>query len=137
MNNFLRQFDSVYLVIGRSLLGAYFLIPGIMKIINYANTLGLMLSKNIPFAAVLLPLTAALQIGLGMMLILAKNTRVNALLLFGMTLVINFYVHNFWALQGEPAYAHELQNFVKNLGIAAGLLVLAGNADSQLTPSKT
>jgi putative oxidoreductase len=40
--------------------------------------------------------------------------------------LINLYIHNFWALQGDPSYAHELQNFVKNLGIAAGLLVLAG-----------
>jgi len=36
---------------------------------------------------------------------------------------------NFWTLQGDPNYGHELQNFVKNLGIAAGLLVLAGRGD--------
>ena len=102
-----------------------------MKIINYTGTLELMLSKGVPFAAILLPLTTALQIGLGLMLIVGKNTRINALLFFGMTLLINLYIHNFWALQGDPAYGHELQNFVKNLGIAAGLLVLAGSADKR------
>lgn len=131
MNNFLKRFDSVYFIIGRALLGTYFLVPGIMKIINYTGTLELMLSKGVPFAAILLPLTTALQIGLGLMLIVGKNTRINALLFFGMTLLINLYIHNFWALQGDPAYGHELQNFVKNLGIAAGLLVLAGSADKR------
>ena len=38
---------------------------------------------------------------------------------------INVFIHNFWTLHGDPAQAHELQNFIKNLAIAAGLLVLA------------
>ena len=129
MNNFLKRFDSVYFIIGRALLGTYFLVPGVMKIVNYNGTLELMLSKGVPFAEILLPLTAALQVGLGLMLIVGKNTRINALLFFGMTLLINFYIHNFWELQGDPSFGHELQNFVKNLGIAAGLLVLAGSSE--------
>lgn len=36
-------------------------------------------------------------------------------------------IHNFWALApGELQTAHELQNFVKNLAIMAGLLGYAG-----------
>ena len=92
MNNFLKRFDSVYFIIGRALLGTYFLVPGVMKIVNYSGTLELMLSKGVPFAEILLPLTAALQVGLGLMLIVGKNTRINALLFFGMTLLINFYI---------------------------------------------
>jgi len=127
MNDVLKRFDSYYFVVGRALLGTYFLLPGVMKIINYANTLDLMLSKGIPFVSMLLPLTIVLQVGLGLALIVGKAQRVSALMLFGMTLLINFYIHNFWELQGDPSYARELQNFVKNLGIAAGLLVLAGS----------
>jgi putative oxidoreductase len=81
----------------------------------------------VPLAELILPVTIALQIGLGLMLIFGKVVRISALLLFGMTILINLFIHNFWALQGDPSYAHELQNFVKNLGIAAGLLVLAGS----------
>jgi putative oxidoreductase len=46
-------------------------------------------------------------------------------MLFGLTILINIYIHDFWSLAGDPSYAHEMQNFVKNLAIAAGLLVLA------------
>ena len=41
------------------------------------------------------------------------------------TSLINFYIHDFWNLAGDPNQAHETQNFVKNLGILAGLLILS------------
>ncbi len=129
MNNTLKKFDDVYFTLGRVLLGAYFLIPGIMKIIQYDGTLSTMLTKGVPLAAWLLPLTVVLQVGLGLLVIFGKEIRLSALLLFGMTILINLYIHNFWALEGEPNYGRELQNFVKNLGIAAGLLVLAGRSE--------
>jgi putative oxidoreductase len=85
-----------------------------------------MLKQGVPLAELLLPVTIALQIGLGLLLIFGKAVRISALMLFGLTILINLYIHNFWTLEGDPNQAHELQNFVKNLGIAAGLLVLAG-----------
>ena len=125
MNNVL---NSTTIAVGRALLGLYFLVPGIFKITQYQNHLDLMLSKSIPFSEILLPVTAALQIALGVFLIIGKYVKVSALLLFGMTILINLGIHNFWALSGDPSYAHELQNFIKNLGIAAGLLVLSGSS---------
>ena len=126
MNSTLRKLDSVYYILGRGLLGSYFLLPGIMKVMQYDGTLSLMQLKGVPFSDMLLPVTIFLQITLGLFLIVGKVVRVSALLLFGMTLLINLFIHNFWALGGDPSYAHELQNFIKNLGVAAGLLVLAG-----------
>ncbi len=125
MNQILKQYDGVYFLLGRVLLGSYFLLPGVMKAVQYSGTLDLMIAKGVPLASILLPLTIVLQIGLGLMVIVGKQLRVSALLLFGLTILINVYIHNFWALQGEPSFAHELQNFIKNLGIAAGLLILA------------
>lgn len=119
----------MYFIIGRSLLGLYFIVPGISKIFSYAQTLQLMTSKAVPLASGLLPITIGMQIGLGLCLLVGKNLRISALLLFGLTLLINLFIHNFWALGGEPGQAHEVQNFVKNLAIAAGLLVLAGYPD--------
>ena len=126
MNAVLKQFDNLYFILGRALLGVYFLLPGVMKIVQYDGTLQLMLSKGVPLAEVLLPVTIVLQVGLGLLLIIGKAVRLSALVLFGLTILINLFIHNFWSLQGDPSYAHELQNFIKNLGIAAGLLVLAG-----------
>jgi len=129
MNNTLKKFDNLYFTLGRALIGTYFILPGIMKIVQYNGTLELMISKGVPLSELLLPVTIALQLGLGLLVIFGKAIRISALLLFGMTILINLYIHNFWSLEGDPNYGHELQNFVKNLGIAAGLLVLAGRGE--------
>ena len=44
---------------------------------------------------------------------------------YNTNIVINIYIHDFWPLTDGINKAHETQNFVKNLAICAGLLVLA------------
>ena len=121
----LKKYDNYYFVLGRTLLGLYFIGPGMTKVAGYQGYLDLMASKGVPLVEILLPLTILIQVGAGLFLIAGKNLRVSALLLFGLTILINLFIHNFWALAGDPGQAHETQNFVKNLAIAAGLLVLA------------
>jgi putative oxidoreductase len=121
----LKKLDSVFFITGRSLLGLYFIVPGLGKVFDFASTLALMRMKGVPFSLFLLPLTIAIQLLGGIFLILGKNLRLTAFLLFGLTICINIFIHNFWALNGDPSQAHEMQNFVKNLAIASGLLVLA------------
>ena len=121
----LKKYDNYYFVLGRTLLGLYFIGPGMTKVAGYQGYLDLMASKGVPLVEILLPLTILIQVGAGLFLIVGKNLRVSALLLFGLTILINLFIHNFWALAGDPGQAHETQNFVKNLAIAAGLLVLA------------
>ena len=124
----LARYDNVYAGLGRILLGLYFVVPGISKIVGYAGTLALMQTKGVPLAELLLPVTIVMQVGLGALLMFNQQVRISALLLFGLTIIINLYMHNFWDLAGDPGQAHETQNFVKNLAIAAGLLVLAGRS---------
>lgn len=121
----IKNLDSVAFLIGRSFLGIYFLLPGISKIFGYSDTLSLMVSKGVPLASIALPIVILLQVGLGVSIIANKYLRESALILFGLTVLINIYIHNFWDLSSDPSFAHELQNFVKNTAIAAGLLVLS------------
>jgi putative oxidoreductase len=121
----LKKLDSIFFIAGRSLLGLYFIVPGLGKVFDFASTLALMRMKGVPFSLFLLPLTIAIQLLGGIFLLLGKNLRLTAFMLFGLTICINIFIHNFWALNGDPSQAHETQNFVKNLAIAAGLLVLA------------
>ena len=121
----LKKLDNLFFILGRSLLGLYFIGPGLSKVFDFASTLALMRIKGVPFSLFLLPLTIAIQLLGGIFLILGKNLRLTAFMLFGLTIFINIFIHNFWALSGDPSQAHEMQNFVKNLAIAAGLLVLA------------
>ena len=121
----LKKLDSTFFIVGRSLLGLYFILPGLSKVFDFASTLALMRMKGVPFSLVLLPLTIVVQLLGGIFLVLVRNLRLTAFILFGLTIVINLFIHNFWALTGDPSQGHEIQNFVKNLAIAAGLLVLA------------
>ena len=73
MNNTLNKFDTLTFTLGRALLGTYFLLPGVMKVFQYSGTLQLMLKQGVPFAELLLPVTIALQIGLGLSLIVGKT----------------------------------------------------------------
>ena len=106
-------------------MGLYFFLPGLLKIFDYSGTQSLMALKGIPLYELALPLTIFIQILGGMLLILGQNLRITALSLFFLTILINIFIHNFWTLEGDPSQAHEIQNFIKNLAIAAGLLVLA------------
>lgn len=125
MLQWLKKLDNLFFIVGRSLLGLYFIGPGLGKIFDYASTLVLMKMKGVPFTAALLPVTIAIQLLGGIFLVLGKNLRLTAFMLFGLTIFINIFIHNFWTLHGDPSQAHEIQNFIKNLAIAAGLLILA------------
>ena len=120
-----KKLDGLFFITGRSLLGLYFIAPGLSKVFDFASTLALMRMKGVPFSLVLLPLTIVIQLLGGILLILGKNLRLTAFMLFSLTILINIFIHNFWALSGDPSQGHETQNFIKNLAIAAGLLVLA------------
>ena len=71
-----------------------------------------MLQHGLPLTAVLLPLTIILQIGGGAALTLGWRTRAMALMLAGMTIVINLFMHDFWNVYEGLSQAHETQNFV-------------------------
>ena len=117
--------EKTFITVGRMLLGLYFLLPGISKIPTYAGTTEYMLLHNIPLASILLPITIVLQIGLGAMLIIGYRIKESALILAALTIFINIGMHDFWNEYPNTDAGHETQNFVKNLAIFAGLLVLS------------
>jgi putative oxidoreductase len=123
--DWLKKYDNLYLLLGRTLLGLYFLVFGALKVPTYFDTLSLMISKGVPLSGVLLPITIIVHVLAGFFLIIGQNLRISSLLLVGLTIFINIFIHDFWNLTGDPSQAHEAQNFIKNLGIIAGLLVLA------------
>ena len=111
--------------IGRVLIGIYFLLPGIAKVFLFSANLDVVIAKEVPFPVFSLSIVAVAQILLGSFIIFGKHLKKSSIGLVITTLLINFYIHDFWNLSGDPNQAHETQNFVKNLGILAGLLILS------------
>lgn len=135
MNGFSLLMD----VTARVLLGLYFLVPGLSKIAGFDAMVAYMTMHAVPFTVPLLVLTTVLQIAGGLALIAGWQTRAVAFVLAGLTIVINIYMHDFWNVYEGVDQAHETQNFIKNLGIFAGLLLLAargaphGSVDARQT----
>ena len=85
-----------------------------------------MQAHDVPFISVLLPLTILIQLIAGVALIVGFKGKFAAFILAGLTLVISIYMHDFWGMEEGVARMHEMQNFVKNMAIMGGLLVVAG-----------
>lgn len=122
--------SSLTITIGRTLLGLYFLIPGLMKVAGSAGTITYMQGHGIPFASPLMWFAAAVNIVGGLFLISGRQVKFVAYGFVVYILMVNFLLHDFWNMEGVNV-AHETQNFIKNLGILAGLLVLAGNSSAR------
>lgn len=119
--------SSLTITIGRILLGLYFLIPGLMKVAGSAGTIAYMQGHGIPFASSLMWFAAAVNIVGGLFLISGRHVKLVAYGFVVYILLVNFLLHDFWNMEGENV-SHETQNFIKNLAILAGLLVLAGSS---------
>ena len=117
--------DRYFYIVGRFLLGLYFLLPGLAKVFLFQDNLNVVILREVPFPTFSLLLVTIAQIFFGTMLMVGKYVYMGALVLAVVTLLINFYIHDFWNMAGDANQAHETQNFVKNLGIFAGLLILS------------
>jgi len=124
MNNAAR---GLYLS-GRALLGLYFIVPALMKILNFSGHADYMAAHGMVFIPFFLTLTIIIQLGCGASLIAGYRQQLVSFVLAGLVLVISLVMHNFWVMEEGLQRAHETQNFMKNMAIMAGLLVLAGGA---------
>ncbi|PHR60656.1 MAG: hypothetical protein COA43_05795 [Robiginitomaculum sp.] len=125
--------SSKLAISGRILLALYFLLPGIMKLLATDMHVTLMQHHNIPNALPLLYIAGFVQI-IGALFLMANRHVRNVCLGFALyILIINFTLHGFWNFTDIEAQ-HETQNFIKNMGILAGVLILAGHSVKRKIP---
>ena len=110
---------------GRCLLAFYFLLPGVMKFVQWDMHVALMETHGMIMVPVLLAIAGVAQVGASICLFFNKQVVVCALGLAAMVLLINLNLHDFWNVYEGVDAEHETQNFFKNMGIFAGLLLLA------------
>lgn len=118
--------SNLMILIGRFLLGLYFLVPGLMKFAAPDMHIALMNAHKVPMAEPLMWIAAVTNVIGGLLLISGRYVRLTALGFVLYILLVNVLLHDFWNDHEGVSSERELQNFIKNLGILAGLLVLAG-----------
>jgi putative oxidoreductase len=116
---------NILMHIGRVVLALYFLVPGIGKFTAWEANVALMEAHNMVMIPFFLAIAAVAQVAGSISMLLNKYVAVCALGFAAMTILININLHDFWNVYEGVDVKHEYQNFFKNLGIFAGLLLLA------------
>ena len=134
MERMLQPLQPLIGVTGRVLLGLYFVIPGVSKILAFDGTGQYMATHGVHSD---FSITAHHHHASGWRRCSSHRWLADPSRRFdagGMTLVINVFMHDFWNVYEGLSQQHETQNFIKNLAIMAGLLTLtAGPAVQSLS----
>ena len=118
------NFDRYVYLTGRTIIGLYFLVPGIFKILSCSDYIQIVSINGVPFPVFSLILVILCQLIFGSSLILGRFLKIGSIVLGTNILLFNFYIHDFWNMNDVINQNHEMQNFIKNTAILAGLLVL-------------
>ena len=111
-------------VVGRILLGLFFVMSGFEKITGFQGTVGYISSAGLPLASVVAVLTILVELGGGLMIIFGFYARWAAYALAGFSLAAAVLFHGYWAVPEAEKFGQYL-NFWKNVTIAGGMLMLA------------
>jgi putative oxidoreductase len=118
------QLQNPVVLAGRILLGLIFVLSGFGKIAGFDGAVGYIASKGMPVPSLVAVLTICVELGGGLLLVFGFFTRWAALALAVFTVLAALIFHNFWAAPEAQKMMQNI-NFMKNLSIAGGMLVLA------------
>jgi putative oxidoreductase len=110
--------------LARILVVAIFVVTGTMKLMHFSATADVLNSKGIPLATVAAAIAILIELGGALAIIIGWQTKLAATIQFVYLIPVTVMFHNFWAAPPEM-YQMQLLNFLKNMGIMGGLLLLA------------
>jgi putative oxidoreductase len=122
---------TMLVAIGRLLLGLFFIVSAALKIKggidagNLAGLTGYIGAHNLPQPQLIAYGVIAFEVLCGLAIVFGYFTMPIALLLAAFCLATAEF-HNFWASPPDQ-FQGQLNNFLKNVGLAGGFLALAGD----------
>jgi putative oxidoreductase len=120
------------LLLGRIAMGFIFIESGFGKLANLGGFAESLASKGVPAATVLAVIGAVVEFGGGLAVVLGLATRYMAILMAGFVVIATLISHRYWELDGA-AYQMQHVQFVKNLAILGGFLVLFAAGGGRLS----
>jgi putative oxidoreductase len=111
---------------GKLLLCLFFLISGFSKIFRTKMMVEYATSKHLPMPAISVILAAIIELGSGLAVIIGYQAAIASWILFVYLIPTSLIFHNFWAAS-EAEKQNQFINFMKNLAIMGGLLILAAH----------
>jgi len=113
-------------LMGRLLLSLIFLMSGIQKVFNWEQTSQSMASQGMILVPLLLIAAIVIEVLGGLSVLLGFGERIGALGLFLFMIPTTLIFHDFWNFEGQEQRMEMIQ-FLKNLAIMGGLLLVAAN----------
>jgi putative oxidoreductase len=131
----MNQNNAIILLASRVMLAAVFVVFGIRKLMAVAGTAGYFGKLGLPMPEVLIWVVILIELGGGLLLIIGWKTRLVAWIMAAFTIGATFVAHRYWEVDGAQ-YVPQLTNFMKNLAIAGGLLMVAACGPGRLSVDK-
>jgi len=118
--------NDAFIAVGRVLLAIIFISSGLEKFMGLSDTAAAIASKNLPMPNVLAIVTAAVELGGGLLIVVGWQTRIAALALALFTAVAAYFFHDFWHNPPGAEHTDNMIHFMKNVSIVGGFLILTG-----------
>ncbi len=128
--------NSTILLVSRILLAGVFLVFGIRKLMAVAGTAGYLTKLGLPMGDILVWAVILIEVGGALLLIVGWQTRLAAWILAGFVVLATLAVHRYWEFEG-PQYVAQLTNFMKNLAIVGGLLLVAASGPGRMSVDRS
>ena len=111
-------------LLGRVIIGALFLISGLMKIKYWASMVQVVSSTELPYPALFLGLATVIEVLGGISVVLGYRTRIGAWLLIIFLAAATYLFHSFWTVDASHTDAVR-EEFVRNVVYLGALFLLA------------
>lgn len=115
---------AIFIIIGRFLLGGYFLQAGIRNFMKIPLHTSILEKKGVPMPRESLLVALVVQVLGGAMVAFGLFPAIGAIGLILFTIAANYLYHNFTQFQGDERQSH-LGSVLTNLGMIGGLLLVA------------
>ena len=115
----------IYLfLLGRILVGGYFIMSGYNHFKNLRGLTGYAQSKGVPMPKAAVLLTGAMMFLGGLGILLGAYIELSVLLLSVFLVITTFQMHQYWKISDQMARMGEEINFKKNLALLGALLIM-------------
>ena len=118
--------ESTLILIGRLLLGGFFINSGFKHFSNLTMMAGYSQSKGIPSPKAAVVFSGLLLLIGGLSILLGVYPTVGTLALVLFLVPVTFMMHAFWKVKDPMARMGETVNFTKNLALLGAALMLLG-----------
>ena len=115
---------NLFSLLGRIIIGALFLISGLMMVKYWPSMVEVITNKGLPYPILFLGIATALEILGGIFVILGYRTRLGAWFLIIFLAAATYLFHNFWEVDATHADAVR-EEFIRNIVYLGALLLLA------------